>query len=127
MLRQSLQPLRATLRTSLRQRAARYSTETSPKQSTNPLIPILGVGAVVIGGIVYFGVPLKHDLADRAADAKVGQAKPSTLRASDVRTDVKTSVLDQDSLKKPLHKGESCGHNSCCYSFSPLGMPRIPH
>ena len=106
MIRQSIRPVsRTVLRTPSRQvRFGSSSSPTSPKQSSNPIIPLLGIGAIVIGGIAYFYVPFKHDLKDRASDAVKGEAKPSTLKAISTQTDVRKSVLDQDSLKEPLHR-----------------------
>lgn len=63
------------------------------------------MAALAIGGFAMYYVPLVHDNDDRAESK---QAKPNTLKAlSPYQGDVRKSVLDQDSLKEPLHKCES--------------------
>lgn len=106
MIRQTLRPFARVSRTAV-QSARTYSQQTSPPKSGNPLIVPAGLAAIVLGGVAYFYVPLKHDLADRAADAEKNVAKPSTLKALSMQTDVRKSVLDQDSLKESIHKRES--------------------
>lgn len=113
MIRQTLRPIART-RLPLAARSApiprpghpaRFASAHSGSNNStwNWTIIASGSAALAFVGYIYMAVPLKHDLEDHARRQAEKAGRPEMLKALTVERDVSKSVLDQDSLKVPIH------------------------